>query len=75
MPTTQIFQIISIAAAFLVGFWLPIRLVDFNLPIAVDISFDLIISAVSVINIYLFFKERELISVFRSIVFLTTFPF
>ena len=57
MATTQIYRLFSIAGAFLVGFWLPIRLIGFVPPLSLEIVFDLLISLVSGINLYLHFYD------------------
>jgi hypothetical protein len=59
MKHLQGFRIISIFAALLIGFWLPIRLIDFEMPIAWDIAFDLVISLVSFLNLWLHFKKSD----------------
>lgn len=59
MNRIQYLRLISIGGAFLVGFWLPIRLIGFEPPMGLEILFDLIVSFVSVINIYLYFHTTE----------------
>ena len=56
----QVLRIFSIFAALLVGFWLPLRLIHFPLPIEYDWGVDIIISAISVVNIFLYFVENRL---------------
>jgi hypothetical protein len=58
VTSLQYLRITSIAAGLLVGFWLPIHLVGYALPAALDIAFDLLVSVASGINIYLAFKEN-----------------
>lgn len=58
MTSIQAFRLFSIAGAFLVGFWLPIRLIGFMPPAIMEFSFDLLISATSAVNIYLHFYDR-----------------
>ena len=60
MTRIQYFRLISMAGAFLVGFWLPVRLIGFEPPIELEVVFDLMISAISVINLYLYFYDTEL---------------
>ncbi|MEZ0391651.1 MAG: cyclic nucleotide-binding domain-containing protein [Pseudobdellovibrionaceae bacterium] len=57
MNQIQILRLASIAGSFLVGFWLPIRLIGFAPPMALEVAFDLLISFVSIINIYLHFHD------------------
>lgn len=52
-------RIFSVSGAALVGFWIPIRLVGFEPTMELEILFDLLISVVSVVNIYLFFIDEE----------------
>lgn len=60
MNTLQYLRLFSILNAMLVGFWLPLRLIGFSVPINVDISFDLMISLASVANIYIHFNKNDL---------------
>lgn len=63
----QSLRLASIAGAFLVGFWLPVRLIGYEPAMAVEIFFDLLISAVSAVNLYLHFKEpRRHVQTWRS---------
>lgn len=55
----QLMRVVSIFGAFLVGFWLPIRLIGYNPPVAVEIFFDLLVSLVAGLNIYLFFHLTQ----------------
>lgn len=55
----QTMRVLSIFGAFLVGFWLPIRLIGYNPPVAVEIFFDLLVSLVAGLNIYLFFHLTQ----------------
>jgi hypothetical protein len=55
----QYLRVISIGAALLVGFWLPLRLIHYKLPVSLDILLDLLISAASAVNIYLFFHSDD----------------
>lgn len=59
MAKIQILRIISILGALLVGFWLPIRVIDFHLPIWIDVTFDLLVSVISIVNISIYFMESE----------------
>jgi hypothetical protein len=59
MNRTQLLRLISIAGAFLVGFWLPIRMIGYTPSMAMEVCFDLLISTVAAINIYLFFQVRQ----------------
>jgi hypothetical protein len=60
MNKIQIFRLMSMAGAFLVGFWLPIRLIGFTPPLELEIAFDLMVSVVSLVNLYLYFYDTEL---------------
>jgi hypothetical protein len=57
MSRIQFFRVFSILGAFLVGFWLPLRLIGYIPSLAVEVGFDFLISAVSAINIYLYFQQ------------------
>ncbi len=59
MGKTQILKIISVAGAFLVGFWIPLRLIGYIPDPHMEIVFDLLISAVAGINVYLHFNKPE----------------
>jgi voltage-gated potassium channel len=52
----QYLRAFSVAGAFLVGFWLPLRLIGFVIHTPLEVAFDLLVSAVAGINIYLHFK-------------------
>jgi hypothetical protein len=57
MSKTQNFRIISIVGAFLVGFWLPLRLLGY-IPIKpVEIVFDLLITIVAFVNVREYFQQ------------------
>ncbi|MCC6277760.1 MAG: cyclic nucleotide-binding domain-containing protein [Oligoflexia bacterium] len=60
MDRLQYLRLFSIAGGFLVGFWLPIRLIGYVPSVALETTFDLMISVVSIVNIYLHFKEHKL---------------
>ncbi|MGE3759123.1 MAG: cyclic nucleotide-binding domain-containing protein [Pseudobdellovibrionaceae bacterium] len=57
MNKIQSLRLFSIAGAFLVGFWLPIRLIGYVPPYGVEICFDLLVSMVAGINLVLYFKQ------------------
>lgn len=59
MNRTQYLRIISIAGAFLVGFWLPIRMIGYTPSMTLEVCFDLLISTVAAINIFLYFQNRK----------------
>lgn len=59
MTHSQILRVISVAGAFLVGFWLPIRLIGYVPAMELEIFFDFMISLVSGVNIYLYFSGSE----------------
>lgn len=62
-----ILKMISVAGAFLVGFWIPLRLIGYVLDPSLEIVFDLLISVVAGINVYLYFQRPEKnVSDFRS---------
>ncbi|MEQ1877815.1 MAG: ion channel [Bdellovibrionia bacterium] len=50
---------ISIVAALAVGFWIPLRLIHVELSYSLNIFFDLMVSIISVVNLYLYFKETK----------------
>lgn len=60
MSREQWLRVCSIGGAFLVGFWIPIRLVGFIPPIGLEVLFDALISFISGINIYLYFRDTGL---------------
>lgn len=60
MDILQYLRLFSIAAALLVGFWFPIRLIGFQPPFLFEFFFDSLISIASITNSYLFFKEKKL---------------
>lgn len=67
MKKTQYLRLISIVGAFLVGFWLPIRLIGYTPRIEVEIIFDLIISCVAGLNLYLYFRQDfKSVTVFKD---------
>ncbi len=59
-PRMQFYRLISIFGSFLAGTWLPLRMIGFTPPLVFEILFDLSISVVSAVNIYLYFKDNEL---------------
>lgn len=59
MGRLQYLRLISIAGAFVVGFWLPVRWIGFQPSMMMEIALDLIISATSLINIFLYFQDHE----------------
>lgn len=59
MALSELFRLLSIMGAFLVGFWLPVRIVGYVPALPLEIFFDLLISAISAINIYLYFHDTE----------------
>lgn len=59
MNLIQFYRLFAIGGAFLVGFWLPIRLIGFVPPAPVEVFFDLVISAISILNIVLHFHDEE----------------
>ncbi len=58
MTRLQYLRLCSIFGAFLVGFWLPLRLIGFTPATSLEIGFDLLISGISAINIYLYFQDE-----------------
>ena len=59
MNTVQKLRLFSIFNAMLVGFWLPLRMIGFKIPLPVDLTLDLVISLASAVNIYIHFKKHE----------------
>ncbi|WP_413290158.1 cyclic nucleotide-binding domain-containing protein [Bdellovibrio sp. HCB337] len=55
----QTLRVISVLGAFLVGFWIPLRLIGYLPQVEVEIFFDLLISLVAAINVFLYFKDKE----------------
>lgn len=54
----QTLRVISVLGAFLVGFWIPLRLIGYLPHVEVEIFFDLLISLVAAINVFLYFREK-----------------
>lgn len=59
MGRIEYFRIISIAGAFLAGFWLPIRWIGFHLSPGLETFFDVCISVISMVNLYLYFFDTK----------------
>lgn len=59
MNRTQFLKVFSVAGAFLVGFWIPLRLIGYLPEPELEVFFDLLISAVAGVNIYLYFLKPE----------------
>lgn len=59
MTGTKSFRLFSVAGAFLVGIWLPLRLIGFVPPLWLEIIFDSLISMISAVNLYLYFQDSE----------------
>lgn len=59
MSRVQSFRLYSILGAFLVGFWLPLRMIGYVPSFTLEIAFDLLISSVSLLNIVVFYQERQ----------------
>jgi len=59
MNKYQYFRMASIAGAFLVGVWLPLRLIGFHPSVFLEILFDLLVSFVSIVHIFLYFHDTE----------------
>jgi Cyclic nucleotide-binding domain/Ion channel len=55
----QLLRVFSIVGAFIVGFWLPIRLIGYVPPVWLEVSFDILISCVAAVNIYFYFSEAD----------------
>ena len=53
----QILRAISILTALMVGFWLPLRMLGYEISESITLCCDLLVSLASVINVYLFFKD------------------
>lgn len=59
MVGQQTLRVISVLGAFLVGFWIPLRLIGYLPQVEVEIFFDLLISVVAAINVFLYFKGKS----------------
>lgn len=55
----QYLRLTSICGAFIVGFWLPLRMIGYIPSMEIEIIFDLVVSGISVINLFLYFKDRD----------------
>lgn len=60
MQKIQLIRIISILGAFLVGFWIPIRLIGYTPPLLAELGFCLVVCMVAGFNIYLHFQKTRL---------------
>lgn len=60
--TLQALRFISISGAFLVGFWIPLKLIDFAPNVHIEILFDLLVSIISAINIWFYFQKHKKIN-------------
>lgn len=60
MSVSQYLRLSSIAGALLVGFWIPLRLIGFIPAMPLEMFFDLLITLISGINIYLYFTDTGL---------------
>lgn len=60
MDRFQWLRLFSIFSAMMVGFWLPFRVIGYSVPGGVELGIDLLISAASIVNIYLHFHKHEL---------------
>lgn len=52
-------RLVSIAGCFLVGIWLPVRMIGYVPSMSLEVCFDLLISIVSAANIYLNLQEQK----------------
>jgi hypothetical protein len=59
MGRIEYFRIISIAGALLAGSWLPIRWIGFHLAPELETFFDVCISVISIVNLYLYFHDTK----------------
>lgn len=59
MNVTRILNIISIGGALIVGFWLPLHLIDFRTHIEIEVALELIVALISIINLFLHFHEKR----------------
>lgn len=59
MSLIQYLRILTIAGAFLVGFWLPLRLIGYIPSQELEILFDLLISTISAVNILIYFHDSK----------------
>lgn len=59
MSILQYLRITSIASALAVGFWLPLKMIGYHFPSALDVSLDCTLSAASVLSIAIFFIEQK----------------
>lgn len=60
MPLIQLLRLYSIVSALVVGFWLPLKMIDLSINPALALALDFLISSAAAVNIYIHFKEREL---------------
>jgi voltage-gated potassium channel len=59
MTKNQWLRLFSIGGAFLVGFWLPIRLIGYTPAVPLEICFDLLVSLVAGANVFLYFQNPQ----------------
>lgn len=56
----QTLRLISVAGAFFLGFWIPVRLLGYSASPVIDLSANFSVSLVAAINIFLYFKTSGL---------------
>jgi hypothetical protein len=59
MSWLQYLRFSSILTSILIGLWFPIRLIGYRPIASVEVGFDLLVSLISIVNIYLYFKENQ----------------
>lgn len=60
MDLWQNLRILSIFSSLAIGFWFPLKLIGHTPPISVEIFLDVLVSAASIVNVLLRFKENGL---------------
>src|SRR5262245_42958595 len=53
-------RIYSIFSALIIGFWVPIQFIGYHTTESLNIFCNVLVSVVSIVNVYLHFKENEI---------------
>lgn len=60
MANIQSMRLFSIVSALMVGFWLPLKLIGFEILVSTELYLDTLVSVAAAANIYLYFVTRDL---------------
>jgi hypothetical protein len=59
MSRLQYLRLSSIISAILIGLWTPIRMIGYRPHTNLEVALDLLVSVISIVNIYLHFKDKK----------------